>query len=57
LFGMANGDASVQQMFIEMFKDMIDLGIDAYTDDILIYSQTTEEPERLIKEALSCLEK
>jgi hypothetical protein len=37
-FGMANTPAVFQNMFNEIFKDMIDLGIIAYIDDILIYS-------------------
>jgi hypothetical protein len=44
-------------MINEIFKDMIDLGIIAYIDDILIYSQTKEEHEKLIKEVLSRLHK
>jgi hypothetical protein len=56
-FGMANALASFYNMINEIFKDMIDLGIVAYIDDILIYSQTNEEHERLIKEVLRCLQK
>jgi hypothetical protein len=56
-FGMANAPASFQNMINEIFKDMIDLGVVAYIDDILIYSQTKEEHERLIKEVLSHLQK
>jgi hypothetical protein len=37
-FGIANAPASFQNMINEIFKDMIDLGIVAYIDDILIYS-------------------
>jgi hypothetical protein len=37
-FGMATASASFQNMINEIFKDMIDLGIVAYIDDILIYS-------------------
>jgi hypothetical protein len=49
---MANAPASFQNMIHEIFKDMIDLGIVAYIDDILIYSQTKEEHEKLVKEVL-----
>jgi hypothetical protein len=55
--GMANAPASFQNMLNEIFKDMIDIGIVAYIDDILIYSQTKEEHEKLIKEALGRLQK
>ena len=56
-FGMANAPASFQNMINDIFKDMIDLGVVAYIDDILIYSQTKEEHERLVKEVLSRLQK
>jgi hypothetical protein len=36
---------------------MIDLGIVAYIDDILISSKTKENHERLVKEVLSCFQK
>jgi hypothetical protein len=57
LFGIANTPASFQNMINEIFKDMIDLGVVAYIDDILIYSQTNEEYENLFKEVLSHLQK
>jgi hypothetical protein len=36
---------------------MIDLGVVAYIDNILIYSSTKEEHEKLIKEVLSHIQK
>jgi hypothetical protein len=56
-FGMANTPASVQNMIKEIFKDMIDLGVVTYMNDILIYSQTNEEHEKLVKEVLTRLYK
>jgi uncharacterized membrane protein len=56
-FGIANALASFQTMINEMFKDMIDLGVVAYIDNILIYSPTKEDNEKLVKEVLSCLQK
>jgi hypothetical protein len=44
-------------MINEIFINMIDLGIVAYINDILIYSQTKEEHEKLVKEVLSDLQK
>ena len=35
-FGLANAPATFQNMMKEIFKDMIDLGIVIYLDDILI---------------------
>jgi hypothetical protein len=56
-FGMANAPASFQIMINEIFKDMIDLGIVTYIDDILIYSPTKEEHDKIVKELLSRLQK
>jgi hypothetical protein len=55
LFRITNTLASLQNIINEIFKDMIDLSVVAYIDDILIYSQTKEEHDRLIKEVLSRL--
>jgi hypothetical protein len=56
-FRIPNAPTLFQNMINKIFKDMIDLGVVAYIDDILIYSQTKEEHERLIKEVLSRLQK
>jgi hypothetical protein len=48
-FGMANAPKSVQNLINEIVKAMIDLGIVAYIDNILIYSHTKEEHEKLFK--------
>jgi hypothetical protein len=56
-FGMANAAGSFQNMFNEMFHDMIDLGIVTYINNILIYSPIKDEHEKLIKEVLSHLQK
>jgi hypothetical protein len=57
LFGIANASASFQNMINEILYNMIDLGVVTYIDDILIYSQTKEEYERLVKEVFSHLQK
>jgi hypothetical protein len=54
-FGIANAPTSFHNMINEIFKDIIDLGVVAYIDDIFIYNQTKEESEKLVKEVLSCL--
>jgi chaperone required for assembly of F1-ATPase len=56
-FGMANTPTSFQNMINEILKDMIDLGVITYIDNILIYSQTKEKHQRLIEEVLSHLQK
>jgi chaperone required for assembly of F1-ATPase len=43
-------------MINEIYKNIINLGVVAYIDDILIYSQTKEIYVRLIKEVLSHLQ-
>jgi hypothetical protein len=55
LFGIANASALFPTINNEIFKDMINLSIVTYIDDILIYSQNKEEYEKLIKEVLSRL--
>ena len=39
LFGLANAPATFQNMMNEIFKNMINLGVVIYLDDILIYSE------------------
>jgi hypothetical protein len=56
-FRIGNAPASFQNIINEIFKDMIDLGIGAYIYDILIYSQTIMEHEKLVKEILSRFQK
>jgi hypothetical protein len=55
-FGMAKTAASFQNIINEILKDMIDVGIITYIDDILIYSETKQEHEKLVNEGLSCLQ-
>jgi hypothetical protein len=56
-FWMANAPSSSQNVINKIFKNMIDMGIVAYIDDILILSQPNEEYEKLVKEVLSNLQK
>ena len=41
-FGLANAPATFQNMMNEIFRDMIDLGVVIYLDDILIYSENNK---------------
>jgi hypothetical protein len=54
--GMANVPVSFRNIINEIFKNMINLGNIAYMDDILIYTLTNEEYEKLFKEVLSHLQ-
>jgi len=39
-----------------IFRDMIDLGLLAYIDDLLIYAKTEEEYDTIVKEVLQRLQ-
>jgi hypothetical protein len=38
-----------------IFRDLLDLGLIVYLDDILIYAETEEEHDRIVTEVLKCL--
>jgi hypothetical protein len=42
-------------MVTEVFRDMLDEGVIVYIDDILIYSETEEQHEELVKKVLQRL--
>jgi len=54
-FGLTNAPATFQDMMNHIFRDMIDLGLLAYIDDLLIYAKTEEEHDRIVKELLQRL--
>jgi hypothetical protein len=51
-FGLCNAPATFQDMVNHIFRDMMDLGLLAYIDDLLIYAKTVEEHDEIVKEAL-----
>jgi hypothetical protein len=55
-FGLANAPATFQNMMNEIFRDMIDMGVVIYLDDILIYSESEEEHIALVKQVLARLQ-
>jgi len=55
-FGLTNAPSTFQDMMNHVFSDMIDLGLIAYMDDILIYAKTREEHDRIVREALKRLQ-
>ena len=54
-FGLANAPATFQNMMNEIFRDMIDLGVVIYLDDILIYSENKQDNVLLVKQVLERL--
>jgi len=48
--GLTNTPATFQDMMNHTFRDMIDLGLLAFIDDLLIYAKTEEEHDRIVKE-------
>jgi len=51
-FGLTNAPATFQNMMNHIFHDMIDLGLLAYMDDLLVYAKTIEKHDRIIQEVL-----
>ena len=55
-FGLANAPATFQTMINDILRDLLDRGVVAYLDDILIYSETEEEHIAMVSEVLKRLE-
>ena len=55
-FGLTNAPSTFQDMMNHVLSDILDVGVLAYMDDILIYAKTEEEHDRLIKEVLTRLQ-
>lgn len=51
-FGLINAPATFQAMMNNIFRDLIDAGLLVYLDDLLIYADSKEEHDRLVKEVL-----
>jgi len=39
-FGLCNASSTFQSMINDVFRDMLDVGVITYMDDILIYTET-----------------
>jgi len=55
-FGLTNAPATFQDMIHHIFRDMIDLGLVTYIDDLLIYARTIEEHNKIVCEVLKRLQ-
>jgi len=54
-FGLTNAPSTFQDMMNHKFSDILDLGVLAYMDDILIYAQKEGEHDRLVEDVLQRL--
>jgi hypothetical protein len=54
-FGLTNVPATFQDMINHIFRDLLDNGVIAFIDDILIYAKDEEEHDRLVEEVLKWL--
>jgi hypothetical protein len=54
-FGLSNAPATFQNMMNHIFRDLLDLGLIVYLDDILIYAEAEEEHDRIVTKVLKCL--
>ena len=55
-FGLCNAPATFMRTMNNLFADLLDKGVIVFLDDILIYSSTLEEHNRLLELVLSRLE-
>jgi hypothetical protein len=55
-FGLTNAPATFQDMMNHIFRDMLDQGVIAYIDDVLIYAEREEKHDELVKDVLKRLE-
>ena len=54
-FGFTNAPATFMRTMNNLFSDLLDGGVVAFVDDVLIYSSTIEEHELLLKAVFSRL--
>jgi len=55
-FGLTNAPSTFQDMMNHILSDVLDIGVLAYMDDILVYARTEEEHDRLVKNVLERLQ-
>ena len=56
-FGLTNAPAAFQHFMNDIFRDMADLFVIVYLDDILVFSMDTSEHEGHVKKVLERLRK
>jgi len=55
-FGLTNAPYTFQDMMNHIFSDMLDTGTLAYMDDILVYADTEEKHDEMVREVLKRLQ-
>ena len=55
-FGLTNAPATFMRTMNNLFSDILDRGVVAFMDDVLIYSSTIDEHEQLLKAVFSRLQ-
>jgi len=56
-FGLCNTPSSFQSMINDVFRDMLDIGVIAYMNDILIYTEIVQEHVVLVRRVMERLRK
>jgi len=54
-YGLMNAPASFQRFMNDILKDLLDVCIVVYLDDILIYSDTPDKHLKQVQEVMHCL--
>ena len=54
-FGLTNAPATFQDLMNHIFRDLLDHGVVVYLDDILIYAQSLEEHDKIVRKVLERL--
>ena len=55
-FGLVNAPATFQGMINHIFRDMLDLGMIAFMDDLVMYAKMREEHDKIVREVLRRLQ-
>ena len=54
-FGLTNASVTFQILMNDIYRDMLDVCVIVYLDDILVYSKNEDEHEQHLRQVLQCL--